>query len=334
MIDSAAPADRPPMMWGRSSYKHSGQYLRTGNRCGHDPKKPDLERLALPQPKNGFMLKMQQTLIERAQQYYHAPKTLPLLSNLSRKRNRDGTPRQNRSEGREAQCLVLSAILAMTDYCSLRVGIPQPNGSFKQRSMDEIARACGLVKPVKPTAENPAPDDVPSKRFWRAIAQLKRAAAIEIFEQYEETPDGKRGRPAIKTVSENFLIALGRLSFAAFKAFRDECSKKLRKWRNQWRTAAPGEFDAAKAAEKVRKDQMRLGGSTRKPRKNQTPKTLPDANPHAQLLADHSAHMADVAAKIADHIASNGPIGLRERLALEKKFGLMSWDQWQRRQVE
>ena len=333
MIESAAPADRPPMMWGRSSYKHSGAFLGTGNRCGHDPKAPALDKLALPQTKNGYMLKMQQLLVDRAQQYFHTPKTLPILSNLSRKVNRDGTPRQNRSEGREAQCLVLSAILAMTDYCSLRVGTPMPNGSFKPRTMDEIATACGLVKPVKPTDEAPNPDPVPSKRFWRAIAQLKRAAAIEVFEQYEETPDGKRARPAIKTVSENFLVALGRISFAAFKEFRDTCSRKLRNWRNKWRKAAPGEFDAAKAAEEVRRDQARMGGMTRKPRKNQSPK-MPDIDQHTQQLRDHAAHMAEVAAKIEDYKATHGAISLRERIALERKFGLMTWDQWKSRQPE
>lgn len=333
MIDTAASADRPPMMWGRSSYKHPGQFLGSGNRCGHDPSTPALDKLALPPTKSGFMLKIQQQLIDRAQQYFHTPKDLTILSNLSRKVNRDGTPRQNRSEGREAQCLVLSAILSMTDYCSLRVGIPMPNGSFKSRTMDEIAKACGLVKAVKATPEQPSPEPVPSKRFWRAIAQLKRAAAIEVFEQYEETPDGKRARPAIKTVSQNFLIALGRISFDAFKAFRDECAKKLRNWRNKWRKAAPGEFDAAKAAEQVRREQALTGGMTRKKRKNQSPR-LPDVDLHTQLRNDHAAHVAEVAAKIADHIATHGTLSLRERIALERSFGLMTWDQWQSRQPE
>lgn len=333
MIDTAAPADRPPMMWGRSSYKHSGQFLGTGNRCGHDPTKADLDRLALPQTNNGYLLKMQQLLIDRAQQYFHTPQKLTILSNLSRKVNRDGTPRQNRSEGREAQCLVLSAILSMTDFCSLRVGIPMANGTFKPRTMEEIAKASGLMRAIKPTAEVPNPDPLPSKRFWRAISQLKRAAAIEIFEQYEETEDGKRARPAIKTVSENFLIALGRISFAAFKEFRDTCSRKLRNFRNKWRKAAPGEFDAVKAAELVRREQALMGGRTRKPRKNQTPK-LPDVDRRTQMLRDHAAHMAEVAAKVEDHIAIHGKLSLRERLELQNRFGLMTWDQWQSRQPE
>lgn len=318
----------PSIMWGRKPYPHSGSNLGTGNRCGHDPANPALDQLALPATKSGYRPKLQQQLIDAAKHYYYTPKDMPLLSNLSRKVNRDGTPRQNRSEGREAQSLILSAILSMTDFCSLRVGTPMANGTFKSRSCDEIARACGLVEPSDDPSD---PLPVASQRFHRGLQQLKRAAAIEVFEQYEEKPDGsKRARTAIKTVSANFLIALGRIPFAAFKTFRDECSKKLRNWRNKWRQAAPGEFDAAKAAELVRKDQFRIGSGTRKVKKNQTPKTLPGTNGHALVQTDYSAYVRDLTAQTMDE--HPGVYGKALNALVRQRA--MTLDQFRMRQAE
>jgi hypothetical protein len=321
-------------MWGRREYQYPGQHLGSGNRCGHNPDKPDLDRLALPKTKSGFRPKIQQALIDAAKDYFFAPQALPLLSNLSRRVNRDGTPRKNRSEGREAESLVLPAILSMTDFCSLRVGTPMPDGTFKPRSMDEIARACGLVVASRDPGET---EPVASRRFYRTIKRLKRAAAITVFEQYEEKPDGtKRARVAIKAVSENFLIALGRVSFAALKEFRDECSRKLRNWRNSFRKARPGDFDAVKAAELVRREQLRQGFATHKPkRKNLTPKTLVDANGHEQSQADYSAWCALLEAQLVSEAAEQGRrLGLKERLEGLRRLGLLTYDQWRIRQLE
>lgn len=222
------PDDSPVFMWGRREYQYAGKYLGTGNRCGHDPQRLAADRLALPPVAGGHRLKVIDSLIEKAHAYFADPASMPLLAYLGGKTNRDGTPRQNRSEGREAHSLILSAILCQTDLASLRVGRPLLGGGFRNASFDEIARTCGLTEP----SEDPNLPPVASSRFRRGVEWLKRAGAIEVFEQYEETPDGKRGRPAIKTVSQNFLMVLGRISKLAMKRYRDKAYKRAQQWRN------------------------------------------------------------------------------------------------------
>ncbi|MNM35034.1 hypothetical protein D3C81_457000 [compost metagenome] len=329
MVGTTVQGVAPTLSWGRRAYQHPGEYLGTGNRCGHKPEQLAEDRLALPQVRGGFYLKIQQQLIDAAKRYFYAPRELTLLSNLSRKRNHDGMPRQNRSEGREAQSLVLSAILSMTDFASLRVGTPMADGSFRSRSCDELARACGLTRPSR-DPEHPEP--VASGRFYRALAQLKQAAAITLYEQYEVKEDGsKRARVAIKTVSESFLIVLGRLSFAAFRAFRDECSKKLRKFRNNWRHANPQVNDVIAAGNAVQREQQARGlpwSRALPKRKNRAPR--PEVDPVQQLKDDYAQHVQDIEAKIADKYPGIR-IGMRDRLKLFAELGGMTWDAWLRR---
>ncbi|OSM50305.1 plasmid replication protein repA, partial [Aeromonas salmonicida subsp. salmonicida] len=88
-----------------------------------------------------------QTLIDKVRDYYAKPSLLPTLANLSGKINKlSGKPRQNRSEAREAESLVMQAILSRTDFASLRVGTPLPDGRFIHRTMVEIATIAGMVE--------------------------------------------------------------------------------------------------------------------------------------------------------------------------------------------
>ena len=132
-----------------------------------------------------------QTLIDKVRDYYAKPSLLPTLANLSGKINKlSGKPRQNRSEAREAESLVMQAILSRTDFASLRVGTPLPNGRFIHRTRVEIATIAGMID--KATG-------LPAQRFWRAIRRLKLAGAIDIHQQYETQEDGAiRARPGIK----------------------------------------------------------------------------------------------------------------------------------------
>ncbi|HDO1207543.1 TPA: plasmid replication protein repA, partial [Aeromonas salmonicida] len=155
-----------------------------------------------------------QTLIDKVRDYYAKPSLLPTLANLSGKINKlSGKPRQNRSEAREAESLVMQAILSRTDFASLRVGTPLPDGRFIHRTMVEIATIAGMVEDAI-DKETKQLVNRPTQRFWRAIRRLKIGGAIDIHKQYETLEDGTiRARPGIKTVNMHFLVALGRISY-------------------------------------------------------------------------------------------------------------------------
>ncbi|MEQ5769992.1 hypothetical protein NFH98_20690, partial [Halomonas sp. H33-56] len=244
-MDAAVETATCARMWGRTPYKHPGNWLGTGNRCGHNPERGEFDRYAIPETRR--LPRVQQQLLEGARDYYHAPGILPTLSNLSGKANADGSPRQNRSEGRAAESLVLSAIINHLDFASLRVGTPKPDGTFVSRSCGELARVAGLLAP------NSDPDHPePSQRFWRAFRRLKIAGAFTVHKQYEERPDGsKRARPAIKAVSMQFLVCLGKVGYQKLKEFRTWASNKLKKLRRKHRERFPEANDAAQARHRV-----------------------------------------------------------------------------------
>jgi len=210
-----------PFMWGRAHYPHPGKWLGTGNRCGHRPGSPAWHQFNEPETRKPLPHFIQ-TLIDKVRDYYAKPALLPTLANLSGKINKlSGKPRQNRSEAREAESLVMKAILSRTDFASLRVGTPLPDGRFIHRTMVEIATIAGMID--KATG-------LPTQRFWRAIGRLKIGGAIDVHQQYETLEDGTiRARPGIKTVNMHFIVALGRISYEKLKAFRTHCSKALKR---------------------------------------------------------------------------------------------------------
>jgi len=195
----------PPRMWGTREYGFPGLYLGTGNRCGHDPQKLAVDRLDLHVPSGGKWPKLIQAGITRIQAYFDAAEALPPLAHLSKKHNKDGSPRQNRSEAREAQALVLSVIFTYLDLKSLRVGYYPNTGSFVSISFLDIARRCRMTYQSKDRENEGQFKEVPTSRFWRTVRDLKKAGAISVFEQYEEKDAGKRALTAIKAFSEKFL---------------------------------------------------------------------------------------------------------------------------------
>lgn len=311
--------DTPVFMWGRREYQYAGENLGSGNRCGHDPQRLAADRLALPEVNGGHRLKTIDHLIEKAQTYFRDPASVPSLAYLSGKSNRDGSPRQNRSEGREAQALILSAILCVMDYSSLRVGQPKRNGQFRNFTFDEIAAMCGLVDQGDDGKQTP----VACSRFRRGVEWLKNAGAIEVFEQYEETAEGKRGRPAIKTVSEKFLMVLGRLSKLHMKRFRDKATKSMRDWRN----------GAVQAGIQQQSEYDDLNGELRSARankvafpkvavKNLTPRTVTPDNGADALQADWAAYSELMQAKIIDAHGGVQPRGKAYMDAYKRAGGL------------
>lgn len=263
-----------------------------GNRCGHDPQNPAWHLFNVPytQKDNPHV---QQKLLEGSMEYFFIPETLPTLHNLSGKTNKDGTPRSNRSEAREAESLVLAAILHRLDFSSLRVGTPLPNGGFVPRSFDELAQIAGLAVWDKEHQKW-----VASKRFSRAVRRLKLAGAFSVHKITVKRPDGSYcARPAIKRVNENFLIALGKVGVAAFKSFRKWCSAKIGKARKAHRKKHPEQTDFDKAREQLRLSQMIEDCFNFKKKPSSLKPDLPDENPECERRRQYSlakvAHVAE-----------------------------------------
>lgn len=204
---SAMMAEDSPqtLVWGRSTYPHPGLFLGSGNRCGHDPLALAVDRLSLHVPSGGNWPRLIQVGINRIQAYFSNPKALEPLAYLSKKRNQDGSKRQNRSEAREGHALVVSVIFTYLDLKSLRVGYYATTGEFVSISFVDIARRCAMTCMVKDRENEGQVKEVPTSRFWRTVRDLKAAGVISVFEQYEEKDAGKRALTAIKTVSEKFL---------------------------------------------------------------------------------------------------------------------------------
>lgn len=308
-MDSAQHAPACGLMWGRSAYKHPGKWLGTGNRCGHDPAKGEFERYQAPETKRELP-KVMQKLLDAINDYYHSPEILPTLSNLNGKANADGDPRSNRSEGRAAECLVLSAIVTHTDFASLRVGTPTRDGGFIPRSCGELAKVAGLLAPNS-DPERPEP----SQRFWRAFRRLKLAGAFTVHRQYETRPDGsKRARPAIKAVSFHFLVALGKVGYDALKKFRTWCSNRLKKQRAKHREQFPEKNDAQQARHKLATKQAGDTGITAHfTKQRRGPRDIPDVDVEKERQRQYSREVNDYFAQV---VANNPGASTAEVRAL------------------
>ncbi|WP_122423325.1 hypothetical protein, partial [Pseudomonas viridiflava] len=326
MVDVSAIAEHPPIMWGKTPYPYAGEFWGTGNRCGHDPQRLADERLSLPVTHNGHWPQAITRLMKKVQAYFAEPESLPLLAYMSGKRNRDGSFRQNRSEARETHALITTAILARLDLKSLRVGTYKPNGEFVPTSFDELAALCGLTKPSKDPAD---PRPVASSRFWRGVAQIKRAGALEVFEQYDETPDGLRGRPAIKTVSEKFLRVLGGLTKNAMGKARQAASRRVAKYvGNATQSGIQSTAEREKLSRDVRSKRTRDELFPKPAVKNKQPNST--IEPDADLVLDaYKAHSEAVYARIRDALGRRPTMAEARRLFAE--HGGLSPEAWEAR---
>lgn len=299
MAAHSYPELTPLLRWGRAEYQHPGHWWGTGNRCGHDPLKGEFERYQPPETQRALP-KVQQMLLDGVREYYEQPRILPTLSNLSGKANNDGSPRSNRSEGRAAECLVLSAIIQYADFASMRVGTPRPDGAFLPRSCGELAKVAGLTEPgCDPSYPQP------SQRFWRAFRRLKLAGAFTVHQQYETQPDGsKRARPAIKQLSMQFLVCLGKVGWQKLKEFRTWCSNKLKKLRRKHREQFPEQHDAEQARRQMATAQAAEEGiQTRLPIKRRGRRDTPDADPDLEAQRRYNREINDYFA----HVMANNP---------------------------
>lgn len=325
------PGEFPAFMWGNRKYKYDGKHLGTGNRCGHSPDKLALSRLSLPQTKSGFRVRVLDKLISRVQAYFADPASVPLLAYLGGKTNSDGSPRQNRSESREAEILILCAIFAALDLKSLRVGTYTLRGEFKNLSFDELARRCGLTRERANPKDPLDTEQVACSRFWRGVAKLKKAGVIEVFEQYEETEDGMRGRPAIKTVSQKFLRVLGGFTKAAMKSARTKASQKVASYLNGAALVGVLSKDEEdQLAHDIRSERARKQIRTAPVRKNQFPGNVAPDNSTESLKNDYDAYVSAFMAKVEAELGSKIR-GVAETQRLFFKHGGLSVAEWRRR---
>lgn len=290
-------------------YPHPGKWLGTGNRCGHRPASPAWHQFSEPKTKRPLPHFIQ-TLIDKVRDYYANPSLLPTLANQSGKINKlSGDPRQNRSEAREAESLVMQAILSRTDFASLKVGTPLSDGRFIHRTMVEIATISGMIDNIT---------DLPTQRFWRAIRRLKIAGAIDIHQQYETLEDGKiRSRPAIKKVNMHFIVALGRISYEKLKAFRTHCSKALRKEAETYKQQFPSALDPDIANRQLLDQLRKKGVKTAPSTSTKTSPVLRDQDQRKELRRQFNKAQLEFATNLYGRYPNQTEIWYRDQLKRE-----------------
>ncbi|MDD5319523.1 MAG: replication protein RepA [Methylococcales bacterium] len=157
-----------------------------GNNCGHMPDKP---RWFAPPEKHANRPGILRRIIQCIRDYYAKPgEILPGLNAANE------SDRQQRSERREACVAILGCILHYTDLVTLRVGIPQPDGSMAGLTMPFLAELSGLGE----------------RRAERAIRDLKAAGIITVHSICQQLDDATyKGFAAIRTVTKHLFTALG-----------------------------------------------------------------------------------------------------------------------------
>jgi len=156
-----------------------------GNFCGHQPDSP---RFFIKPEKHANRPKILPRAQSAIQTYYRRPDTLPTLNSAN------GSSRQQRSERREACLILLACILHYTDLITLRVAIPQPNGTTAGLTMPYMAALGALGE----------------RRAERAIRDLKAAGIITVHPICEKLDNARyKGLAAIRTVSKELFAALG-----------------------------------------------------------------------------------------------------------------------------
>ena len=184
----------------------------TGNRCGHDPATP---RWFEPPPQHAARPKILLQLQERVRAYFDDPKVLPSLNAAN------GSPRQQRSERREACLDLLGALVHYLDLATLRVGIPQADGTILGLSLAFLAEKAGLGR----------------RRAERACRDLRKAGLVNIHPRAQKTEDGHyRGQPAIRGVPEALFQVFGLSKWLQHE--RDKAVKRHRRHRRRQDAAA------------------------------------------------------------------------------------------------
>lgn len=248
-----------------------GFFLNSGNRCGHDPDSPLFSSWQRPETQKPLPETVQ-NVINGVKIYYSKPKVMPVLCFAThRKRTKTGKARQNRSEAREAEVLMLMAVYSRTDWASLRVGIPLSNGKFKPLSHLELAKimeaqeqkdseasdlengsAVKVSTPAKFTRQSASGKIRPNTRYWSAFWSLTRAGAWESHKRYHVMENGdKRAKVSIKLLNLDFIVALTGTPYHKLQKLRDYASSAVKKRRQDYTDKNPGHQDQNAALTKL-----------------------------------------------------------------------------------
>ena len=158
----------------------------SGNRCGHNPKRPQLCPARLIRKGKGGLPRILSLAAERAKAWYFYPKKCPPMQ---------ANPNcRTRSERREACQIVLEAILSHLDLASMCLGTPTASSGFIDIDMRTIVRDTGIGQ----------------RRCERAIAALKEAGFMKVTQPRMQNDEGQYyGCRAIRVVTEALFEWLG-----------------------------------------------------------------------------------------------------------------------------
>lgn len=158
----------------------------TGNRCGHDPKNPNLSPAKPIRKGKGGLPRILSLAAERAKAWFYHPKKCPPLQSHPNRRTR--------SERREACQIVLETILAHLDLASMCLGTPTLSNGFIDIDMRTIVRESGIGQ----------------RRCERAIAVFKEAEFMKVTQPRMQNDEGMYfGCRAIRVVTEALFDWLG-----------------------------------------------------------------------------------------------------------------------------
>ena len=158
----------------------------SGNRCGHNPKRPQLCPARLIRKGKGGLPRILSLAAERAKAWYFYPKKCPPMQ--------ANPNRRTRSERREACQIVLEAILSHLDLASMCLGTPTASSGFIDIDMRTIVRDSGIGQ----------------RRCERAIAVFKEAGFMKVTQPRMQNDEGLYfGCRAIRVVAETLFEWLG-----------------------------------------------------------------------------------------------------------------------------
>ncbi len=158
----------------------------TGNRCGHDPKRPILSPAHPIRKGKGGLPRILSLAAERAKAWYFHPKKCPPLQ--------AHPDRRTRSERREACQIVLETILSHLDLASMCLGTPTAASGFIDIDMRTIVQDSGIGQ----------------RRCERAIALFKEAGFMKVTQPRTQNDEGMYfGCRAIRVVTEALFEWLG-----------------------------------------------------------------------------------------------------------------------------
>lgn len=184
----------------------------SGNRCGHDPACP---RWFAPPPAHAARPKILTRLQAAVRAYFADPTVLPSLNAAN------GSPRQQRSERREGCLALLGALVHYLDLVTLRVGIPQDDGTFQGLSLDFLAEKAGLGR----------------RRAERACRDLVRAGLLKVYPLAQRLDDERyKGLPAIRRLPAALFQVFGLGKWLQHE--RDKAAQRRRRQRRRQEAAA------------------------------------------------------------------------------------------------